>query len=340
MACADLRGRKSAHSHSHLAGICTIKASTDVPYGDVGPRKLHRLLTPKSADTLTGLPWAVDVNEKDLSATGIEIDTKNKAKAGKECFPTTTNLNFSTLTLTPNSTKNFETVTVAGEGIAETNVGNLSIVAEGSLEVTGASKGTYGIEKIEPGTIILDEGKEIQNDQLINFSGNNVKFEALGSGIECVVHATITANENVTRVTKFEITTSTCIFFGNPFKNCKFEATEGDTVTNLPWTIDPQTSGGIDVLTLTGGAEGKEGRVDNKLESIAGKTCFTTQNDVRLSHEGVFGVTLEVTTVGGFITGAVAGGNIRVVNSLGESTAGARGTFTIEAGKEKTYTFS
>lgn len=209
-------------------------------------------------------------------------------------------------------------------------------------------------ETVDTPAFITHNGAQITTDPTLNFTGTNIRFEALGSGIKCTVHTGITVNEGVVKVTKFEITTSTCEFFGNPYKNCKFEATAGDTVTNLPWTVNvvtrhhiEQPGGTIlsttDILTVTNGPGNSEARIDGKIETKETTACFTTQNDLRILHQPAngLGVSIKATTSGtNKITGGEIEGSIKVVNALGESTAAARGLFTIEASQSNTYTFS
>lgn len=181
-----------------------------------------------SKDTITGLPWVADVNSSSLVATEVKIDTKNKAKSGKECFPTTVNLNFANLTLTPNSTGAIESFALSGEGLAETNVGNLAIAAEGSLAVSEAAKGTYGLELFDPpppkeGALQdVTTGVTVGKGTTIDLTGE-AQFTSLGTGIICSVHASIETTDETaeTGVGNIEVTTETCEGFGFLYQGCQ-----------------------------------------------------------------------------------------------------------------------
>jgi hypothetical protein len=63
------------------------------------------------------------------------------------------------------------------------------------------------------------------------------RFQALGSGIECEVHATLThgSGEGTPLVASLEITTSTCAGYGKIYKECEVESY---TLNEQPWSID------------------------------------------------------------------------------------------------------
>jgi hypothetical protein len=305
-----------------------------------------------SKDTITGLSWSSEVKEKSLNVLEVEVDTKNKAKAGKECFPTTTNLNFSTLTLTPNAAGKIETLTVSGTGTAETNVGNLSISAEGTLEVTGASKGTYGIETIvSSGLTIKDAGKELESKE-IPFEGK-AKFEALGTGIECNITTKILVNLKTVAVKSFLVTnpTTECTFFGSVYKECAFEEHPSGLI-NGPLDVDLSTdAGGEHTATVTAGTDSQtHGVINSELTTRVGSTsaCNVTTQDITIVHEtspSSVGINTDIeTNASGFVTALKLTGSIRVdrgVPGAGtvvstDTTTGVSGTLHIEEG-ENTY---
>lgn len=112
-----------------------------------------------------------------------------------------------------------------------------------------------------PGTAaafqIKDHGNSVEDKEFE--SSGKVKYEALGSGVECTVHQRITANGTTATVTKSEFTASTCITFGNPYKNCKVTSV---TTTGLPWSVT------VEETSLTFSED-----IDFTFESLPGKTC-------------------------------------------------------------------
>ncbi len=179
---------------------------------------------------------------------------------------------------------------------------------------------------------IKDAGKQVHDETFeltsttTNVGGNHVfdktKFEALGSGIECVVHATVTVDTATVHVTSFTITTSTCTSFGNPYSNCEVES-DNPTVP-FPVTVDAEK------FTMTSGT------IDGALKTKAGapEACFTTTNNITIKN-----VTLTPNNTKA-ISSLALGGELRVDTALNPSPgskATAVGTLQVVGAAAGTY---
>lgn len=83
---------------------------------------------------------------------------------------------------------------------------------------------------------ITNEGAPIEEHTEVGLRGQ-VRWEFLGTGIRCIVHATLTTEDGTsatTSISSFQITTETCEGFGFQFSGCNVES---DTVDGLPWSI-------------------------------------------------------------------------------------------------------
>ncbi len=176
--------------------------------------------------------------------------------------------------------------------------------------------------------IISDEGEFVEEDS-IELTGD-VEFSSLGTGIKCTVHATLKILGIENYISKFDITTKTCVFYGILFGRCKFEEKQADTVTKLLWYVDIT---GEDTLTITGHASEGPGIIDTKLENRKpGEICFTTKSDITVKD-----ITMDVETVGGFIDAFKLTGEVKADDDVGEMGLVVSGTFGI--GEEDTETF-
>src|SRR5262245_44681883 len=109
---------------------------------------------------------------------------------------------------------------------------------------------------------IKDKGSPV-SDATVKLTGKT-KFQALGSGIECLAHVTVTGGGSKGEVTTAELTTSSCLGFGTPYKNCNVAS----AVATTPWP------GSVISTGFTSGS----GVIDATLGSVSGKTCFTKKN--------------------------------------------------------------
>jgi hypothetical protein len=78
------------------------------------------------------------------------------------------------------------------------------------------------------GILTGPSGKRVTDNRTIGLTGNT-RFDVLGSGIECTVHAKVTYDGNSMGEVHFEITAPACIGYGATFYAC-----EVGKVTNTP----------------------------------------------------------------------------------------------------------
>jgi hypothetical protein len=78
------------------------------------------------------------------------------------------------------------------------------------------------------GVLTDPPGTPVAGARTISLTGVT-KFNTLGSGIECVVHATTTYDGDSTGEVHFEVTIATCKGFGATFTGCELEK-----ITNTP----------------------------------------------------------------------------------------------------------
>ncbi len=162
---------------------------------------------------------------------------------------------------------------------------------------------------------VKDAGKEV-HDKTFELTStqtgggvfDKTKFEALGSGIECVVHATITVDTTTIKFTSYTITTSTCTSFGNPYVNCEIES-DNPTPATFAVAVDAEK------FTITAGT------IHQAYKTKAGalEPCFTTQNDMTFKK-----VTLTPNNVNA-ISALTLGGEVRIDNVL-SPTVGQKAT--------------
>ncbi len=161
---------------------------------------------------------------------------------------------------------------------------------------------------VASGAEIKDEGqgvndKEIELRSTPTVLGEGVvydktRFEALGSGVECVMHATVTIDGATIKVTSFTITTSTCASFGNPYSNCEIE-TDEPTPATFAVAVDAGN------FTITAGT------IHQTYKTKAGAPeCFTKQNDITFKN-----VTMTPNKVKAIGTVAL-GGEVRIDTAL------------------------
>jgi hypothetical protein len=205
----------------------------------------------------------------------------------------------------------------------------------------------------------VKDNKVTLADKSISFEGE-VEFTSLGSGIKCNTKTTITVNGAEIKVTGFAIVgaVSLCTYSG-VYKDCVLKAPM--VADDLPFiVVDVQTDpGGSHTFTITSGS--KDGFHDTdtgELEKRAGAPgpCNITTNDYTFVHEEVspgpppvfVGITLDVETTSGFISGLKYTGSVRVDRGApGEGTktpssvtnlqVSIAGTQKIEKAGENTY---
>lgn len=98
-----------------------------------------------TSDTITNLPWTVDVDAKDLTTTGVTIHFTLSPSAGKTCTPKNLTLSVPTVTAVPDSTTAIHSVTISGEGTVLIEGVEIEQEIHGSFSVVGTDSGTYGI---------------------------------------------------------------------------------------------------------------------------------------------------------------------------------------------------
>lgn len=84
-------------------------------------------------------------------------------------------------------------------------------------------------------------------------------------GLECALDSTLFVNVDTIEMTEFKLTTSTCTFFGNPFKQCEMES----DVATVPWSVSIVSEEELEIPS---------GVVD-----IGLKNCFTTKFNATFS---------------------------------------------------------
>ncbi len=179
---------------------------------------------------------------------------------------------------------------------------------------------------------VTDQGKEVHNKTFELTSTttaggvvDKTKFEALGSGIECVIHVVVKVDTTTITVQSFTVTTSTCASFGNPYSNCEIE-TDEPTPATFAVSVDATQ------FTITAG------KIDGNLKTKPGapEPCFTTQNDITVGSKGV---TMTPDSVSA-IKVLTLGGELRVDTALNPnpgSKATAVGALEVVGADAGTY---
>jgi hypothetical protein len=201
---------------------------------------------------------------------------------------------------------------------------------------------------------VKDAGKELENKE-IPFEGL-VKFETLGTGMECPITVKVLVNKQTVSLKTFSVTSPTteCRFFGSLYGNCAFEQ-HPSGLLNGPLDLDLSTdAGGEHTATVTSGTDSQtHGVINSELTTKVGSTgaCNITTQDITIVHEPLVtpavGITADIeTNATGFVTALKLTGSIRIdrgVASAGtvvssDSSTGISGTFHIEeTSNENTY---
>ncbi len=175
----------------------------------------------------------------------------------------------------------------------------------------------------DEGKEVVDKTFELTSTQTVGGVSDKTKFEALGSGIECVMHITVTINATTIKVTSYTITTNTCVYFNNPYSNCEIES---DNPTPATFTV------GVDAakFTITAGTI----HMNLKTRLGAPESCFTTQNDITFKN-----VTMTPNNVNS-ISSLTLGGEVRFDTDLNPNPgvkAIMAGTFSVVGADAGTY---
>jgi len=188
-------------------------------------------------------------------------------------------------------------------------------------------------------------------DESASFTGK-LKFETLGTGIECESKSTITVNGATVTATGFEVTTPVnCSFFGSVYKECEFESSPPVTSDNLGLiTFEPETFGTGEEAYVASAPKDSETHptLTQEFKTRTGSTsaCNVTTNDLTVTEKNL---TIDLVTKNGFIDGLKYTGSVRVDRGTPaqgtttpasvDVTVAVSGTQNIDPTKTSTYTF-
>jgi hypothetical protein len=169
---------------------------------------------------------------------------------------------------------------------------------------------------------IKDGGKTLENKE-IPLTGQ-IKVLSGGTGMECAVDMTIFVNGSTVDVTKFSVTTETCVGIGSLYAGC---AVSSDEAT-LPWAV----------VVHEENLEFPSAPVDMTLKPKPEKACLITKNNITQKNVGFWRIDINNKTKRPFVAAeylALA----TVDTNLGSFEAEVTGKFEFVGASAETYEF-